>query len=343
MSASGARSVRYVATIGHPAERAADPAAALVVTEAGGLSAEALAFVAASRAPRTLRAYRSDLADFCSWCRERGRCPLPASPETLANYLASLASSGRTWATVSRRLSAVSQAHRMAGLDSPAGSQLVRLAAAGIRRTLGAAPRRARPVLAWEVAAMADAEPPGLRGLRDGALLVVGFGGGFRRSELAGLDADDVAVEPEGLRVLLRRSKTDQAGEGRLVGVSRGAVPGHDAVDALLAWKDAAGVAEGPLFREVDASGRATSRRMSDRAVARAVKRAAARVGIDPALVSGHSLRAGLATSAAAAGAPERAIMATTGHRSDAMARRYVREAGLFTSGAGAWIERAAG
>lgn len=295
-------------------------------------------FLAASKAARTIRAYSSDLRDFEAWCEANGRQSLPAAPGTVADYVAALAAAGMAAATITRRLSAVSQAHKMAGLESPTHTQLVRMTAAGIRRTLGTAPHQARPILVEDLKSMLAAMPDDLRGLRDRTLLLIGFVGGFRRSELVGLDVGDVTEEAEGLRINIRRSKTDQDGAGREIGILRGRHPLTDSVAALAEWREAAGIEEGPIFREVDRGDRVGSERLSDRAVSRIVKQAAERVGIDPATVSGHSLRSGLATSAAAAGAPERSIMRTTGHRSEAMVRRYIRAGSVFTESASRYL-----
>jgi site-specific recombinase XerD len=295
-------------------------------------------FLAASKAPATVRAYRADLRHFEAWCGDRGRNSLPASPETVAEYISDLAEVGMKPATITRRLSAISQAHRMAGHESPTQAQLVRMTAAGIRRSLGTAPHQARAILAGDLRTMLAALPDDLRGLRDRALLLIGFAGGMRRSELVGLDVGDIVEETEGLRITVRRSKTDQEGAGREIGVVRGRHPLTDPVAALAEWREAAGIEEGPMFREVDRANRVGSQRLSDRAVARIVKGAAERVGIDPRGVSGHSLRAGLATSAAAAGAPERTIMRTTGHRSEAMVRRYIRAGSVFIESASRYL-----
>jgi integrase len=161
----------------------------------------------------------------------------------------------------------------------------------------------------------------------------------MRRSELVNLDVTDVVEEPEGLAVTIRRSKTDQEGVGRVVGIVRGSHgPLTDPVTAVREWREAAGITEGPLFRAVDRRGRVGEQRLADRAVALIVKRSAIRVGIDPLLVSGHSLRSGLATSASAAGAPERAIMATTGHKSEAMVRRYIRSGSKYLESASRYL-----
>lgn len=151
-------------------------------------------------------------------------------------------------------------------------------------------------------------------------------------------DVKDVVEEQEGLRVTFRRSKTDQEGQGQEIGILRGLHPLTDPVAALADWRQATGISTGPVFRGVDRGGRVGSERLSDRAVARTVKIAAERIGIDPATVAGHSLRAGLATSVAKAGATERMIMATTRHRSEAMVRRYIRAGTVFEDSAGHFL-----
>jgi site-specific recombinase XerD len=304
------------------------------IISVGSVGDPARAYVAASKAPATIRAYRSDLRHFEAWCEAHARPSLPAASETVADYIAALADAGISAATITRRLSAISQGHRMAGHESPTQTQLVRMTAAGIRRTLGTAPRQARPILVADLRAMVEALPDSLRGLRDRALLLVGFTGGLRRSELVGLDVEDVSEEAEGLRIKLKHSKTDQEGAGREIGIVRGRHPLTDPIAALADWREAAGIETGPIFREVDRGDRVGSGRLSDRAVARIVKAAAYRVGLDPLVMSGHSLRSGLATSAAAAGASERMIMRTTGHRSEAMVRRYIRAGSIFTEAA---------
>jgi site-specific recombinase XerD len=309
------------------------------VIPAAPVSDQTRDFLAASKAPRTIRAYTSDLRHFETWCQDRERQCLPATPETVADYISSLAATGmKKPATITRRLSAISQAHRMARLESPTQTQLVRMTAAGIRNTLGTASHHVSRIRETDLVMMVASLPDDLRGLRDRALLLVGFVGGMRRSELVGLDVEDVVEEAEGLRVTIRRSKTDQEGAGREIGLVRGRHRMTDVVAAVTDWRTAACIASGPLFREVDRGSRVGTVRLSDRAVARTVKRAAERVGIDPATVSDHSLRGGLATSAAKAGAPERMIMRTTGHRSEAMVRRYIDEGNLFDESASRFL-----
>jgi integrase len=249
-------------------------------------------------------------------------------------YLADLASRCKV-ATLTRRLSAISQAHQMAGHEPPTTGAAVRTVMAGIRRTKGTAPTTKAAALTDDIRAMVAALPVGLLGVRDRALLLVGFAGAFRRSELVSLDRSDLEFTTDGLTVTLRRSKSDQEGQGRRIGVPYGSNPETCPIRALQAWIEAAGTSEGPVFRGVTRHGKVQGR-LSGYAVALVVKRYAAAGGLDPARYAGHSLRAGLATAAAIGGASERSIMNQTGHRSVTMVRRYIRDGSLFRENAAA-------
>jgi integrase len=238
---------------------------------------------------------------------------------------------------MTRRLTAITKAHQIAGHPSPATMQqpAVSETLKGIRRTLGTAQRTKAPLLTADVRRMLEALPDNLLGCRDRALLLLGFAGGFRRSELAALDVEDVLKNDDGLVVKLRRSKTDPEGKGRDVGIPYGSNPSTCPVRTLQAWKNAAGIAEGALFRGVDRHGHVGPARLHKDSVGLIVKRAAEAAGLDPDLYAGHSLRAGLATQSYLNGAGELAIMRQTGHRSLAMVRRYIRDGSLFRDNAG--------
>ncbi len=296
----------------------------------GAEVSRARAYAAASRAPNTSRAYAADLGAFRAWCAPRALSALPAEPSTVALYLAGMADAGRKVATLERALVAISQAHKLAGLDSPRTHRVVTEVLSGIRRTLGTAQKGKAPLPVSALASAADAGREDAIGVRDRAVLAVGFAGGFRRSELVGLDVPDLDFRAEGLVVTLRRSKTDQEGAGRKVALPYGANPSTCPVRTLRAWLDVAGIVAGPVFRAVDKVGRVGLERLSDRSVANVVKEAASRAGLDAAAFSGHSLRSGLATAAAKAGKSERAIMRATGHKTEKMVRRYIRDASLF-------------
>jgi len=298
----------------------------------------ARAYAENSKAPATRRAYMGDWTRFEDWCAAAGLASFPAAPETVALYIAALAEKHRP-ATISRAMAAIAARHRAAGLDSPASIRHGAIAAVwqGIKRTHGTAQEQKAPVLVENLRAMCRTLRPGVIGIRDRALLLVGFAGAFRRSELVALDFEDVQFTGDGLVILLRRSKTDQEGEGRRVGLPYGSNPETCPVRALRAWIEASAIDAGPLFRSITRHGKIQGR-LSGYAVAVIVKRHAEAVGLEVDRFSGHSLRAGLVTSAAIAGASERAIMAQTGHRSSAMVRRYVRDANLFRENAAARV-----
>jgi integrase len=213
--------------------------------------------------------------------------------------------------------------------------QAVREVRTGVRRTRGAASRGKAALMTEDLRRLVSLLDQSALGLRDRALLLLGFAGAFRRSELVALDVEDLEFTSQGIRVELRRSKTDQQAEGRPVGIPYGAAIDTCPVRAVERWLEHVrsvmhGYEHGPVFLRLDAGGRLRLARLSDRGVARVVQRWAERAGLDSARFAGHSLRAGLATSAAAGGVSERAIMNQTGHRSLTMVRRYIRDGELF-------------
>jgi len=283
-----------------------------------------------SRADNTRKAYQSDWHHFLNWCKAHGAEPLPASPATVAAYIASLADEGRKASTIERRLTSISQAHGRARLDSPRHTRAVRETFAGIRRAIGTKQegKAALPVSVLQKSI--ELLPASLLGIRNAAILLVGFWGAFRRSELVALMVEDLRFVPEGLVIELKRSKMDQEGEGQVKAIPFGRCADVCPVGALRLWLDRAGIESGPVFRAVDKRGRVGARAIGDRAVAELVKAIAEGVGLDPGLFSGHSLRAGFATAAAMGGAEERDIMRQTGHSSLVQVRKYIRGAELF-------------
>jgi site-specific recombinase XerD len=286
-------------------------------------------FARRSKAENTLRGYRSDWRNFCAWCDSRAISPLPASPEVVASYIADCAGRLKV-GSIQRRLNAIAEAHKAVGLESPTHHAMVANTMKGIRRTLGTAPAQKAPTLTDDIRAMVDATDTGIIGVRDRALVLLGFAGAFRRSELIALDLEDCAFGKDGLTVTLRRSKTDQGGVGRKIGIPYGSNPETCPVRNCQAWIEQANVTTGSLFRSLNRHGQVQTGRLSGIDVARVVKKLAERAGLDPAKYAGHSLRAGHATSAAIAGASERSIMKQTGHRSVQMVRRYIRDGSLF-------------
>jgi integrase len=288
-----------------------------------------MSFVANSIATNTRRAYASDLAHFETW---GGR--LPATPVSVSTYLATLART-LSVATLVRRVATISKAHEAKGLANPCCSEVVRATLRGIRRTLGTAQRQAKPLLRDDLFLVLDTIGDDTKGVRDRALLLLGFAGAFRRSELVALDCAHLEHVRQGLVITIARCKVDQAGAGRKIGVPYGRTR-HCPVAALDSWLSTSGIERGPIFRPVDRHGHIHAERLSGEAVSLVVKERLAAAGINPAGYSGHSLRAGFATSAAEAGVSFWRIRRQTGHASDTMLARYIRESELF-------IENAAG
>jgi integrase len=293
---------------------------------------KAAAYAVNAKAPATQDAYRSDWEDFVGWCHSRGYVELPANPQIVAAYLASLADVAKT-ATVQRRLSAIRYAHLLSGNPTPTTDPYVREVMDGIRRINGTRPRQAQAATLDPLRAMLTPLPEDLSGLRDRALLLIGFAGGFRRAALCALDRADVTFVPEGMDIVIRKDKTDQAGHGRELSIPYGKHRDTCPVRALRAWLDAAGITSGPMFRGVAKGGKTIRKgRLDPGSVARIVKRAAARAGLpDAEDFSGHSLRSGLATEAARSGATDHAIMDQTGHTDVRSVKRYIRRGRRFT------------
>jgi integrase len=284
-------------------------------------------YVRQSLAPATLRAYRADLDHFEAWGGS-----IPSTDVQIASYLAAHAEALAV-ATLVRRLASISQAHAILGVTSPTGSALVRATMRGIRRVRGSAQRQAKPLLRDDLFLVLDRMGDDIRAVRDRALLLLGFAGGFRRSELTALDCKDIEAVRQGLVIHLRRSKTDQEGAGREIGVPLGRTRWCP-VAVVTNWLDAAAITDGPVFRPVDRHGNVGADRLSGEAVCLVVRERVAAAGFDPTGFSGHSLRAGFATSAAQAGVSTLKIRAQTGHASDAMLARYVRDGELFVGNA---------
>lgn len=304
-----------------PARRAPDPAELARLT----------GYIRAGKAGATLRAYRADWRHFEAWCEARGFAALPAAPETVAFYLSEFGGKLAA-ATLTRRLTSLNKVHRAAGHPAPALMQNLPVGETlkGIRRTHGTEQRPKQPLFTENLRAMIERLPDTLIGVRDRALLLTGFAGGLRRSELVSVRVGDVTETKEGLVIAVRRSKTDQEGKGRQVAVPYGSAPETCPVRACRDWIAAAGLVDGPLFRRVDRHGRVSGRALHRDSVGAIVKRAAEAAGLDPKLYAGHSLRAGLCTQAYVNGARELDIMRQTGHRSLDTVRKYIRGRGLF-------------
>lgn len=282
-----------------------------------------------ARAENTHRSYARAWEQWSTYAHEHGACALPASPLVVAAYIAHMDAEGLGTSTIDVSLAAIVDRHRAARLPLPTNDTVVRDVRAGIRARRGTRPQGKAALGPFELQEMIDALPPDLSGIRDRALLLVGFGAALRRSELVALHAEHVTWHARGIVVLVARSKADQ--EGRGVEVPIHAAPGPLCpVDALRTWLHAASITTGPIFRSVSRWGRIGRAPLASRHVAEVVKRAARRVGLDPRSLAGHSLRAGFATTAASVGAHMAEIARVTRHESDATLRRYIRAGTMF-------------
>ena len=302
------------------------------------LSERIRSYISASKSPATIRSYRSALRSFENWCRAHGlQQPFPASSESVAAYLADRAQS-LSVSTLQKHMAALNEAHRAAGFEPPTSAPEVQALLKGIRRTHGTASKGKSPLLVADLRRICQELPDSPIGHRDRALLLVGFAGALRRSELVALDTSDLECKEEGVVLTIRRSKTDQTGEGRPVGVPYGSNPSTCPVRAIKRWLFVLASDTGPLFRSITRHGQIFDSKLSDRAVALIVKKYVERIGLDPKSYSGHSLRAGLATETAKAGLDAVAISRQTGHRSLNTLRGYIRIGSLFTNNAAAAV-----
>jgi len=282
-------------------------------------------YARANRAPNTYRAYRAAWRAFAAWCAERDCAALPADPLTVADYLAAAAQKCKA-STLGVHVAAIRAAHKAAGKPDPTADERVAATMRGIRRIHGQPPAQREPLTLKDLRALVRACGDDLAGLRDKALLLVGFAAALRRSELVALDVEHVRLNGV-LRITIARSKTDQEGQGITKTIPRLADAELCPVRALRAWLDAAGIGSGAIFRSVNRWGKVGAR-LSAYDVARIVKRRAEAAGLDARLLAGHSLRAGFATTAALAGLDPLAIAEVTGHRNLNTLRRYIRAAG---------------
>jgi site-specific recombinase XerD len=321
-----------------PAEVSSDPE--------NNLPAEAAAIVRAyqqaSKADSTVRAYRGDALIFQAWCDRFGFRSLPTTPEAVAAFIVAEAEAGRAASTLGRRIAAIRYAHKLAKAPDPTDDEGVRAALKGARRKVGVAPTQKAAATAEILTALLLKTPDTLTGKRDRALLALGFAGAFRRSELVALDVEDLREDPEGLRVLVRRGKTDQEAKGHLKAIPHGRF--IRPVALVREWLEAAGITEGPVFRPVSRSGRVRGSnpgnpglppRLTTQTVADIVKRYTAAAGLDASTFGAHSLRAGFITSAAERGADLARIMDQSGHRDAQTVVSYIRRANAFKGHSG--------
>ncbi|NCB40060.1 MAG: site-specific integrase [Erysipelotrichia bacterium] len=301
--------------------------------EVSSIFEKAREYISNSKSDNTKRAYRADWKDFEQWCLTHGYFPLPAQSQTICLYLTDLAATKKV-STLQRRVAAIGQAHLAAGYTSPTTHISVRSIMSGIRREFGSMQIGKAPLLIEHIRRMINSLSASKAGVRDKAILLLGFSGAFRRSELIHLDVENISFEKEGLIVTLNRSKTDQEGKGQKKGIPYGNFGDTCPVLGLQEWLTVSGITSGAIFRSIDRHGNVSNKRLSGKAVSLVIKRIAKEVGLDPKKFAGHSLRAGLATQASISGATEIEIMNQTGHRSINTLRRYIRDGNLFRQNA---------
>lgn len=303
-------------------------------SQSEGLSDKSMNSLSVTKANHTIDAYESDWNDFCDWCRYHHQTSYPAKPETIVNYINDLADYAKA-STIRRRISAISENYNASGdhVENPCRAWIVKEALIGLTRLKGTVQKGKTPIYWEEIEEMIHRmDLSSLQALRDRAVLLLGFMGAFRRSELAGLDVEDIRKYPQGIVVTIRHSKTDQTSAGQQIGIPYLSHSPMDCIHALQEWLTAAGITSGPLFRSFLKNGKVSSRRLSDKSINLIVKKYAASIGLNPEMYGAHSLRHGFATYAALQGVEERLIMKQTRHRSVEMVRRYINEADLFTN-----------
>jgi site-specific recombinase XerD len=283
-------------------------------------------YVDASKAENTRRSYQTHLKDFREFCASRGYKALPATVMAVIDYLTLLADAGAKYSTIQVKVAAVSYAHRMAKLDNPTKAVEVQETLRGIRRTIDSTQHGKEPITLTEVRKLMGVLDPDMRGIRDRALLLIGFAGAFRRSELVGLAVADVTFHKDKATIKLQHSKTDQEGIGMTKIIPLVKDKSICPVTALKAWLAIANITEGAIFRPIDRWGNMGNYAMTDKEVARIVKKYVQLAELDPDHFSGHSLRAGYITEAAERNVPIWKIKKQTGHKSDATVQRYIRD-----------------
>ena len=305
-----------------------------LITDIKALQEETLLNLKSSKASNTIRAYKSDFKDFSLFCAQNGFKPLPSEPKIISLYLTHLSTKDVKMSTLKRRLVSIGVIHKLKGhyLDTKHPAIIENIM--GIKRRKGIVQKGKKPILISSLKLIINTidqqEKNKIKKLRDKSIILTGFSGGFRRNEIVALDYDDLDFVPEGLKITIRRSKTDQFGEGSVK-----ALPYFDnlqycPVVTLKNWITESKIKSGPIFRRFSKGSKLSGNRLTDQTVALLIKKYLNLAGIDSKNYSGHSLRSGFATSAAESGAEERSIMAMTGHKSVEMVRRYIKEANLF-------------
>jgi site-specific recombinase XerD len=309
-----------------------------IITDLKALQDETLLNLKSSKANNTIRAYKSDFRDFGLFCSKNGFRSLPSEPRTISLYLTYLSTKEIKLSTLKRRLVSIGVIHKLKGhyLDTKHPSIIENIM--GIKRRKGSVQKGKKPLLINSLKRLINVIDSKIseeiKRLRDRSIILIGFSGGFRRNEIVSLDYDDLDFVSEGLKINLKRSKTDQFGEGTIKGLPYFDNFQYCPVTSVKKWIEVSNIKSGPLFRRFSKGSKLTENRLTDQSIALLIKNYLRLAGIDNNNYSAHSLRSGFATSAAEAGAEERSIMAMTGHKSTEMVRRYIKEANLFKNNA---------
>tara|TARA_B110000090_G_C13290307_1_gene411737 strand:- start:137 stop:1093 length:957 start_codon:yes stop_codon:yes gene_type:complete len=305
-----------------------------IITDIKALQEETLINLKNSKANNTVRAYKSDFNDFGLFCAQNGFKSLPTTPDILSLYLSYLSSKDIKVSTLKRRLVSIKILHRLKGHYLDSKNPIIIETLMGIKRRKGSIQRGKKPILINNLKKIINAidkeNKEEIKKYRDRSILLIGFSGGFRRNEIVSLDYEDLDFVTEGLKITIRRSKTDQFGEGSIKALPYFDRSQYCPVVSLKRWIEISKIKSGPVFRRFVKGLKLSKNRLTDQTVALIVKEYLNLAGIDSKNYSGHSLRSGFATTAAEAGVEERSIMAMTGHKSPEMVRRYIKEANLF-------------
>ena len=309
-----------------------------LVTDINAIKQETLLNLKSSKAHNTIKAYKSDFNDFGLFCAKNGFKSLPSEPSTVSLYLTFLSTKDIKISTLKRRLVSIGVIHKLKGhyLDTKHPSIIENLM--GIKRRKGSIQKGKKPILINSLKKIINVIDQNIKDeikkFRDRSILLVGFSGGFRRNEIVSLDYDDLDFVTEGLKITLKKSKTDQYGKGSIKGLPYFKNSEYCPVISIKKWLEISEINSGPVFRRFTKGLKLSENRLTDQTVALLIKEYLNLAGIDNKNYSGHSLRSGFATSAAESGAEERSIMAMTGHKSTEMVRRYIKEANLFKNNA---------
>ena len=309
-----------------------------IITDIKALQKETLINLQSSKANNTVRAYKSDFSDFGLFCVQNGFKSLPSEPKIVSLYLTHLSVKNAKMSTLKRRLVSIGVIHKLKGhyLDTKHPTIIENIM--GIKRRKGSFQKGKKPILINNLKAIINVidkqKKAEIKKFRDRSIILIGFSGGFRRNEIVSLDYDDLDFVSEGLKINLRRSKTDQFGEGLTKALPYFDNSQYCPVVSLKNWIEISRISSGPVFRRFIKGSKLSENRLTDQTVALLIKEYLQLAGIDSKNYSGHSLRSGFATSAAESGAEERSIMAMTGHKSTEMVRRYIKEANLFKNNA---------